>query len=304
MGEPYVIRLLVEDGERDGVRTATRQNWNGKAIAFPRVDWPRIQKRSELRKTGVYVLVGPTEGSDDGVPTVYIGQGDAVGDRIGSHYAQKDFWDFCVAVIAEGTPLNSAQARWLEHVLVDRARELGNCHLDNANSPKQPPLAEWDLVETKGFYKKVLEVLPLLGVNAFDESALSVKPVTETPVPTAKAKAFDTIVVPANEDGFHRVFLGENCWYAIRVGSDMLDRIKYIAAYQTAPISAITHYAKVERIERIEGTRKYRVVFSEPAKELNPVPFGDAKQGSMQGPRYTTLERLLKVNSIRELFEV
>lgn len=304
MGEPYVIRLLVEEGDPDGVRTATRQNWNGKAVAFPRADWLRIQKRPEFRKTGVYVLVGPTTGADDGVPTVYIGQGDSVGDRIGSHYMQKDFWDFCVAVVAEGTPLNSAQARWLEHVLVDRASELGNCHLDNGNNPKQPPLAEWDLVETKGFYKKVLEMLPLLGINAFDEAALSVKPAVPDTVPQAKAAAYDTVVVPANEDGFYSVFLGENAWYAIRIGPDMLGRIKYIAAYQTAPVSAVTHYAPVDRIEPIEGGRKYRLLFSEPAKKLGPIPFGNAKQGSMQGPRYTTLERLLAAGSVAELFEV
>jgi hypothetical protein len=304
MGEPYVIRLLVKDGDPDGVRTATRQNWNGKAVAFPRVDWPRVQRRSEFRKTGVYVLVGPTEGAQDGVPTVYIGQSDAVGDRIASHYTQKEFWDFCVAVIAEGTPLNSAQARWLEHVLVDRAAVLGNCHLDNSTSPKQPPLAEWDLVETKGFYKKILEVLPLVGVNAFDEGALAVKPAVAALVSPAKAAIYDTIVVPANEDGFNKVFLGEDCWYAIRIGSEMLDRIKYIAAYQTAPISAVTHYAPVARIERIEGTGKYQLYFAEPAKELEPIPFGDAKTGSMQGPRYTTHDRLLKASCIRELFEV
>lgn len=302
MGEPYVIRLLVEDGDPDGVRTATRQNWNGKAVAFPRSEWPSVQKRPEFRKTGVYVLVGPTEGSTDNVPTVYIGQGDVVGDRISSHYVQKDFWDFGVAVVAEGTPLNSAQARWLEHILVDRARELGNCHLDNGNKPKQPPLAEWDLVETKGFYKKVLEVLPLLGVSAFDSAATAVNSNASFQKAASKGHAYDTVVVPANEDGFQKVFLGENAWYKIRIGPDMLERIKYVAGYQTAPTSAITHYAPVARIEPYENTGKFKLIFSEPAQEITPIPFGNARQGMMQGPRYTTLEKLLKAKSILDLF--
>jgi len=302
LSEPYVIRLLVEDGDPDGVRTATRQNWNGKAVAFPKSEWKRVHYRKEFYKTGIYVLVGPTAGTNDGVPTIYIGQGDAVGTRIGKHYTKKDFWDFCVAVIAEGTPLNSAQARWLEHVLIDRATELGNCHLENGNNPKQPPLAEWDLVETKGFYKKTLEVLPLLGVNAFDEAALAVN----TSIPDQASTSndvYDTIVVPANEDGFQRVFLGEHSWWAIRIGAEMLDRIKYIAAYQTAPISAITHLAPVKKIEPIESTGKYRLVFSEPAKKIDSIPFRDAKTGSMQGPRYTSYDKLFKSKSIRELFE-
>ena len=29
----------------------------------------------------------------------------------------------------------------------------------------------------------------------------------------------DTIIVPAREEGFNRVFLGENAWYAIKISS-------------------------------------------------------------------------------------
>jgi len=36
----------------------------------------------------------------------------------------------------------------------------------------------------------------------------------------------------------------------IRISSSMLNRIKYIAAYQVAPISAITHLAEVAKIEK------------------------------------------------------
>jgi hypothetical protein len=40
----------------------------------------------------------------------------------------------------------------------------------------------------------------------------------------------DTIIVPAREDGFSELFLGENRWYAIRIGgadADTPHRIKY-----------------------------------------------------------------------------
>ena len=70
---------------------------------------------------------------------------------------------------------------------------------------------------------------------------------------------FDTVVVPAQQEGFESTFLGQNCWYAIRIAGGMLDKIKYIAAYQTNPVSAITHYAPVRlvessRTERAEST--------------------------------------------------
>ena len=44
----------------------------------------------------------------------------------------------------------------------------------------------------------------------------------------------------------------------------MLDKIKYIAAYRTQPVSAITHYAPVSRIEPYGEGGKYKVrVFGE-----------------------------------------
>lgn len=45
----------------------------------------------------------------------------------------------------------------------------------------------------------------------------------------------DTVVVPAQEDGFQEVFLGEHRWYQIRIHASMLPRIKYIAAYRPSP---------------------------------------------------------------------
>jgi hypothetical protein len=67
------------------------------------------------------------------------------------------------------------------------------------------------------------------------------------------------------------------------------------------PVSAITHYAPVDRIEPYGESGKYKVVFSEPAKEIAPIPFGDAPSGAMQGARYTSFERLKSAKSLSDL---
>jgi hypothetical protein len=82
----------------------------------------------------------------------------------------------------------------------------------------------------------------------------------------------------------------------------MLQNIKWCAAYQTQPVSAITHAAPVLRIEPYGEGGKYKLVFSEPAKPINPIPFADAPGGSMQGPRYTTYSKLGTAKKIAELF--
>lgn len=113
----------------------------------------------------------------------------------------------------------------------------------------------------------------------------------------------DAIVVPAREEGFQETFLGENKWYAIRIHSSMLKKIKYIAAYRVAPESAITHIAEVESIEQWQDTNKYVLNFTEPAQSIGPihlVPKGKVK--APQAPRYTTRALLLNAKNIDEAF--
>ncbi len=91
------------------------------------------------------------------------------------------------------------------------------------------------------------------------------------------------VIVPAQKGGFEKVFLGENAWHAIRISGGMLPKIKYIAAYQSQPVSAITHVAPVAQIEPYDDSGKYKLIFSEPAKLVGPIPYGDAPSGAMQG---------------------
>jgi hypothetical protein len=82
----------------------------------------------------------------------------------------------------------------------------------------------------------------------------------------------------------------------------MIPKIKYIAAYQSTPISAVTHVAPVASIEPYGEDGKYKLIFSEPARPIGPIPFADAPSGSMQSPRYTTYARLMAAKKVADLF--
>jgi len=117
------------------------------------------------------------------------------------------------------------------------------------------------------------------------------------------ASELDTVVVPAREDGFQETFLGENRWYAIRIHGTMRPQIKYIAAYRVLPTSAITHIAPVSSVEPWKDTAKFVVNFSEPAKQIGPIPL--VKGGRVKAPqnlRYTTREKLMAARSLEDLW--
>jgi len=276
-------------------------NWTGIGLAFPRAKWSDIKGRSEFTRTGIYILVGKVE--EDDLPTLYIGQGDGVRNRIESHIQNKDFWDWAMVFVSTSGGLNRAHATWLEYSLIARASETKRCHLDNGNAPQEPALTEAEKADTKAFLKELLQILPLVGLHAFEfpKPVAEPKATTTDSVVESPTSKPDTVIVPARKEGFEKVFLGEDCWHAIRISGGMLDQIRFIAAYQTDPVSAITHYAAVDRIEPYGEDGKYKLVFSEKAKPIGPIPFADAPPGAMKGTRYTTLEKLKAAKKLTDL---
>ena len=301
MSEPFTIRVFVPDGNPQGVKIIERLNWTGVGVAFPRGSWPQFSKRREFSRAGVYILTGTAEGTSDDLPTVYVGQGEAIGTRLAAHTQEKDFWDWGYAFVSGGLPLNRAHTTWLEYALLQRAASAKRCHLDNGNLPHEPGLSESEKADTEGFLREMLRILPLLGVHVFAQPKPVVPGVIET-LDATPVDDRDTVVVPAQEEGFQRVFLGQDCWYAIRIGGGMLGKIKYVAAYQSNPVSAVTHYAPVKQIEPYGDEGKYKLIFAEPARTVGPIPLADAPSGSMQAPRYTSVSKLKTAKKMTDLF--
>jgi hypothetical protein len=235
MPDPFTIRIFVPDGDPEGVRLIDRMNWMGVGVAFQRTQWSQVRQRPELAGIGVYILIGT---SDDELPIVYIGQADGLRTRIESHVQNKEFWDRAIVFASTSRGLNRAHVTWLEYALIKRATETGGCRLDNGNAPQEPAMTEAEKADTQGFLKEVLQILPLIGLRAFEFPRAVAAPMAKAPDSSGQwGDERDTVIVPAQKDGFEKVFLGENCWYAIRIAGGMLDKIKFIAAYQSQPIS-------------------------------------------------------------------
>ena len=112
-------------------------------------------------------MLGPRDSGEGEM--LYIGEGDPVRPRLESHYANKDFWTRAVFFVAPGH-LNKADIEFLESRLVNLAKAAKRMPLDNANSPAEPTLSEADCAEMEVFLQNILDILPVLGIHAFEQS--------------------------------------------------------------------------------------------------------------------------------------
>jgi hypothetical protein len=305
MSEAFTLRFFVPSGDPEGVRIIDRMNWTGRAYQVPRDRWAEIKNRPELNQPGIYVLLGyETDELGNDRPVAYVGQTDDIKGRISSHDIKKDFWETTFIFISTNGGLNRAHTTWIEWQLIQKAIEAKRCKLENAIQPNEPALIESEKADTRAFLNEMLRLMPVAGLQIFEipkvlppQSDLVVAGLAPEPKNTK-----DTIVVPAQREGFEQAFIGSNAWWAIRVAEKHRLNLKWIAAYQVKPVAAVTHIAEIDHIEPYGDAGKFKVIFKGPAVPLEKaVPFGDAQQGAMQGPRYTTRESILTAKSVKDL---
>ncbi|TMU20315.1 GIY-YIG nuclease family protein [Halomonas sp. ATBC28] len=165
---PTSIRIFLADGTPEGLRIVEKSNWTGRAVVANRSQLERALARSEMAQPGVYVLSGLTE---EGVAKLYVGEADALGERIKQHVSGKEFWTRAVAFTSTNEGLNKANVRYLEAGLLALAKTANQWALDNGTFPAPPPLSEADRADAEWFLAEMLVIFPLLGIDAFEAAS-------------------------------------------------------------------------------------------------------------------------------------
>lgn len=138
------------------------------------------------------------------------------------------------------------------------------------------------------------------SVNAELESVLVEIEAIES---TKDGKPWDTMVCSAKEGGFKSAFLDQKAWWAVRIHPSRLPKIKYLAMYQVAPISKITHYGEVAKVEPYEDSGKYKIYLKkEPVELKSYVSLGNNSNLKPQGPKYALLQDILKAKTLEDIF--
>lgn len=160
------VRLFLVDGIASGILTAEIMNWTGHVFASPRTRLEVALTRSELKRTGVYFLIGPDdEGSD--IPKVYVGESDDIAKRIYQHNRddQKEFWERFVAVTSKDMNLTKAHVKYLEGRILDQIIEAKKASIENRDNPSFDRLPEADIADMESFLREMELVLPVIGVD-------------------------------------------------------------------------------------------------------------------------------------------
>lgn len=109
----------------DGIRVVILGGWNGRAYFVPRSELKDLFGKENLRKAGLYFLIGKGKKDKD---SLYIGESELLDGRINLHDKKKDFWDKAV-IFCDG--IDGAQARYLESQSLKQAKKANRYDLEN-----------------------------------------------------------------------------------------------------------------------------------------------------------------------------
>lgn len=163
------LKVFLVDGAPNGLLTAEIMNWTGHVITGPRTRLAELVQRPEAKRTAVYFLVGPDQGTGIGTQ-VYIGETDDAAKRLVQHNRTedrggKDFWERVCVVTSKDANLTKGHIKYLESRLIAAAKEAARCELDNGTEPDYSGLPEADRSDMEFFLEQIQTLLPVLGFD-------------------------------------------------------------------------------------------------------------------------------------------
>lgn len=294
--QPFSITLFATTGDPEGIRHVDKSNWSGYGVVFTKELFSLLKQEPGFAQAGLYILVG-----NAAEETIYIGEADPVGDRLKNHVANKEGWVWGVYFFDRNHKIGKTEVQYLESALVALAKKYDRAILLNKNNPNAPTMAPAAKATAHAFLADMLLILPMLGINAFTPSKQA-DANDQIQLIGVDSDKFDTIVVPARDEGFQQRFLNEHCWFAVRINAKHISKLKFIAAYQVAPVASITHIAEIEYIVPYNETGKYMIKFKAAPIAINPISRLYDSVVNMQSSRYALREKLLSAKNLDEVW--
>lgn len=241
------VKLYLADGKSTGILTAEIMNWTGHVLAAPRTRFEGVLSRLELKRTGVYLLIGPDDDGSD-LTKVYVGEGDEIGKRLYAHNKDKEFWERFVAVTSKDMNLTKAHVRYLEGRLLTILTDAKKAKIENKDMPQFDLLPEADIADMEAFLTEIQLVFPVIGIDFFRKPTLDASKARQQSMPEAEVSYADVrfelsnikagICASAREDAGDFI-VEEGSIGAFRESVSFNEKIKFIRdeALETGRIS-------------------------------------------------------------------
>lgn len=162
------IKIFLVDGEPNGRMTCELSNWTGKALKIPRKKIKESSDRPELENTGIYILFGKSDKSEN-KELAYIGEAEGIYKRLNQHLSAKDFWNEALVFVSKDENLNKAHIKYLESRLYEIARKVNRYDIENGNNPTKSVISESDQAEMEEFLENIKLLVNALGFKIFEE---------------------------------------------------------------------------------------------------------------------------------------
>lgn len=181
---PQTIQIFLPDGNPTSIKIADLTNRLMVAILIPRSKLLESGVRPEIKKYGIYFLFGINE--DKAKPIAYIGETDDCFERLKSHNRNKEFWNYAIAITSKSDVFTKSHVKYLEHICVKIAKEIGRYDLENLTTPTREHISESMEADLLDNFETIKVLLSTLGFPIFEEIRKS--KITEKEILTCKGK--------------------------------------------------------------------------------------------------------------------
>ena len=160
---PQTIQIYLPTGDPSGIRQAEVTTRTVRVFDVPRSELKEFAKLPESSQSGVYFLIG--EGEAGARSTLYIGESDDVGRRLGQNDATKDFWDRALVAVSLTNTWTKAHIHYLEFEALALAKRADSHTIENSqvgHRAQLPPPLHADCDE---FFETIQVLVSTLGYN-------------------------------------------------------------------------------------------------------------------------------------------
>jgi hypothetical protein len=160
------ISNYLVTGDPEGVIFAYMSNWTGQAVKIPRNLFANSKDYSELKRPGIYFLIGQDEKNPDD-KLVYVGEANDLSNRIAQHLKDNDksFAEIIICLSSKDENLTVSHTKYLEQKTIAVLNSSNEFRLINKKDGTLINLPKMVQDEMDTYYDNMKILLPTLGHN-------------------------------------------------------------------------------------------------------------------------------------------